>query len=268
MSATVNATAPKIMGILNVTPDSFSDGGQHSGVEAALAFARKMVADGADIIDIGGESTRPGSLPVDEKEEFRRVIPVVEAIRTAGISTPLSIDTRHASVARAALERGAAIINDVSAFESEPAMADIVRDFGAICILMHGYTPNQGTGIRVVIDYLRTRIDYALSRGIPREKIIVDPGFGFNKNTAENCALLTHLGELKELGVPFLAGLSRKRFIGALTGEEIPEKRLAGSLAGALLAAQSGAAILRVHDVQETKQAISLLAACVNSAMH
>ncbi len=253
---------PLVMAILNVTPDSFSDGGEHATPEAAAASALRMVGEGADIIDVGGESTRPGSTAVSVEEEMRRVVPAVRAIREAGVSAPLSIDTRHAEVAGACLELGAAIVNDVSALESDPRMAEVVREAGACCVLMHGYSkPAVPVTVESVIDYLRSRIEAAEAVGIPRGMIIADPGFGFNKDTVENLEILSRLGEFSALGVPVLSALSRKRFIGAVTGEPEPSKRLAGSIAGALLSAMRGAAIVRVHDVLATRQALALLRA-------
>jgi dihydropteroate synthase len=250
---------PAIMAILNVTPDSFSDGGLCVTAETAADRARQLAEDGADIIDIGGESTRPGSAPVDEAEELRRVVPAVRAIREAGIKLPLSIDTRRASVAAACIELGAAIINDVSALESDPDLPRVVRDAGVFCVLMHGYNqPEVPVTTASVISYLRKRIDFAVSCGINREKLIADPGFGFNKNTDENLEILAHLGDLAVLEVPILSALSRKRFIGAVTGEPDAARRVSGSVAGALWSAAHGAAIVRVHDVRETKQALDV----------
>lgn len=258
----------RIMGILNVTPDSFSDGGEHSSPEAAVAHAVKMEEDGADIIDIGGESTRPGSEPVDEDEELRRVVPVVEAIKANGVKAKLSIDTRHASVARKCLELGAEIINDVSSFESDPAMADVVREHNAYCVLMHGYYPPvSGTPFSVasVVDYLRERIEFAIEKGIQRDRIIVDPGIGFNKTTEDNLAVLRGLDTFAVLNVPLLMAASRKRFIGAITGVTEPSQRLEGSLAVAVLSVLHGASMLRVHDVAETRKAVAVVESIVNS---
>ena len=257
--AIFKAPAPTIMAILNVTPDSFSDGGQFVTPEMAAARAKQLVDEGADIIDIGGESTRPGSAPVDEAEEFRRVVPAVRAIREAGIALPLSIDTRRAAVAAACIELGAAIINDVSALESDPDLPRVVRDTGVFCVLMHGYNPpEEPVTTASVISYLRKRMDFAVSCGISRDRLIADPGFGFNKETDENLEILAHLGELSELGVPILSALSRKRFIGAVTGEPDAARRVAGSVAGALWSATHGAAIVRVHDVRATRQTLAL----------
>ena len=250
---------PAIMAILNVTPDSFSDGGRCVTPELAAERARQLADEGADIIDIGGESTRPGSDPVDEAEELRRVVPAVRAIREAGIALPLSIDTRRAAVAAACIGLGAAIINDVSALESDPDLPRVVRDAGVFCVLMHGYNPpEEPVTTASVISYLRKRIDFAVSCGISRNKLIADPGFGFNKDTDENLEILAHLGNLSELGVPILSALSRKRFIGAVTAEKEAAKRVAGSVAGALWSAAHGAAMVRVHDVRETRQALDL----------
>ena len=252
------------MAILNVTPDSFSDGGQCVTPKTAAERALQLANDGADIIDIGGESTRPGSNPVDEAEELRRVVPAVRAIRAAGIMLPLSIDTRRAAVAAACIELGATIINDVSALESDPDLPRVVCDTGVFCVLMHGYNPpGEPVTTASVIRYLQARIDFAMSCGISRDKLIADPGFGFNKNTEENLEILAHLGDLAELGVPVLSALSRKRFIGAVTDEPEAARRVAGSVAGALWSAMHGAAMVRVHDVRETRQALAL----VNAAM-
>ena len=253
---------PAIRVILNVTPDSFSDGGSCVTPAAAAARARELAAQGADILDIGGESTRPGSEPVDEAEELRRVVPAVRAIREADIGLPLSIDTRRAAVADACIDLGATIINDVSALESDPDLPRVVRDAGVFCVLMHGYNPPaEPVTTASVIRYLRARIDFAVSCGICRDKLIADPGFGFNKDTDENLEILAHLDQFAELGVPLLSALSRKRFIGAVTGVEEPAGRVAGSVAGALWSALRGAAIVRVHDVAATRQALDLLLA-------
>ncbi len=247
------------MAILNVTPDSFSDGGTCTTPDKAAVRALQLVDEGADIIDIGGESTRPGSEPVDEAEELRRVVPAVRAIREAGVGLPLSIDTRRAAVASACIELGATIVNDVSALESDSDLPRVVRDAGVYCVLMHGYNPpDEPVSTASVMRYLRKRIEFAVSCGIGRDKLIADPGFGFNKNTEENLEILAHLEDLAVLGVPVLSALSRKRFIGAVTGESDAAKRVPGSVAGALWSVSHGAAMVRVHDVRETKQALEL----------
>ena len=253
---------PAVMAILNVTPDSFSDGGMHATPEAAADCARRFADEGADIIDVGGESTRPGSDSVDEAEELRRVVPAVRAIRETGVDLPLSIDTRRASVASACLSLGASIVNDVSALESDPEMARVVRDADAFCVLMHGYRPpSEPVSVASVVRYLRARIDYAVSCGIARERLIADPGFGFNKDTDENLDLLANLEALSALGVPILSALSRKRFIGAVTGVANAAERVSGSVAGALWSVAHGASIVRVHDVRATREALDLFSA-------
>lgn len=250
------------MAILNVTPDSFSDGGQCLTPDAAAERARQLADEGADIIDVGGESTRPGSEPISEDEELRRVVPALLAIREAGVMLPISIDTRRAAVASACIELGATIVNDVSALESDPEMPRVVRDAGVFGVLMHGYyPPSEPVTTASVIRYLRERIDFVVSCGISRDKLIADPGFGFNKDTGENLEILAHLDQFAELGVPVLSALSRKRFIGAATGVNEPSARVAGSVAGALWSATHGAAIVRVHDVAATRQALDLLQA-------
>ena len=259
---------PRIMGILNVTPDSFSDGGMHDGLEAAVVRARIMARD-ADILDIGGESTRPGAPEVPVEEEIRRTFPVIRAIRNAGISTPISIDTRKAAVAEAALDAGADMVNDVSALVFDRNMAALVAARGVPICLMHmrGVPENmQGmTGyddvVQDVFDGLQARISAALSAGITRAQLIVDPGIGFGKTTKQCVTLLQGLARYHDLGLPVLVGASRKRFIGEISGADLAQDRVAGSVAVALHAARLGAQILRVHDTFETRQALDLFAA-------
>lgn len=256
---------PRIMGILNITPDSFSDGGQVFAVEAALDRARKMAA-GADIVDIGGESTRPGSAAVPEKDEISRVVPVIEAIRAAGITTPISIDTRKASVAAAALDAGADIVNDVAAMTYDSAMAGLVAERGVPVCLMHAQgdpetmqnDPRYDDVVRDVYDWLAERIEAAVSAGISRDKIIADPGIGFGKTLQHNVSLLQNLSIYHGLGCPVLLGASRKRFIGTIGNAPDPLDRTAGSVAVALHGAAQAVQILRVHDTFETRQALSL----------
>lgn len=256
---------PRIMGILNVTPDSFSDGGDHASVESAVARARTMAAE-VDILDIGGESTRPGAEEVPREEEIRRTAPVIRAIRDAGIQTPISIDTRKAPVAAAALEAGADMINDVSALTFDAELGALAAETGVPICLMHAQglpetmqrDPRYGDVLHEVIDYLGARIDIAVAAGIRREKIIADPGIGFGKTVQHNLTLLRHLAVFHDLGVPILLGASRKRFIGALTGAEEAKDRLGGSLAVALHAAGQGVQVIRVHDTHETAQALRL----------
>lgn len=256
---------PRIMGILNITPDSFSDGGQVFAVEAALDRARKMAAE-ADILDIGGESTRPGSAAVPEKDEISRVVPVIEAIRAAGITTPISIDTRKASVAAAALDAGADIVNDVAAMTYDSAMAGLVVERGVPVCLMHAQgdpetmqnDPRYDDVVRDVYDWLVERIAAAVSAGISRDKIIADPGIGFGKTLQHNVSLLQNLSIYHDLGCPILLGASRKRFIGTIGNAPDPLDRTAGSVAVALHGAAQAVQILRVHDTFETRQALSL----------
>ncbi len=256
---------PRIMGILNVTPDSFSDGGAHATLEAAVAHAKAM-AQHADILDIGGESTRPGAEEVAIAEEIRRTAPVIAAIRAAGITTPISIDTRKSRVAEAALDAGADMVNDVSAFEFDPELAALVAERDVPVCLMHAQgspetmqvNPHYDNVLFDVYDHLEQRISAACVSGIKRARIVVDPGIGFGKTLEHNLSLLRGLALLHDLGLPILLGASRKRFIGTISGAEVARERMAGSVAVALFAARQGAQILRVHDVYETRQALEL----------
>jgi dihydropteroate synthase len=256
---------PWIMGILNLTPDSFSDGGVLAGAEGALAAARAMALD-ADILDIGGESTRPGAQPVMPDLETARVVPAIRAIRAAGITTPISIDTRNAATARAALAAGADMVNDVSALTHDPDMAAVVAEAGVPVCLMHAQgdprtmqdDPRYGDVVAEVRDWLAARAEAALAAGIARERILIDPGIGFGKTLAHNLTLLRDLPALQALGLPVLVGASRKGFIGRITGVEVAADRLAGSLAVALHAAAQGVQMIRVHDVAQTRQALAM----------
>ena len=257
---------PLVMGILNVTPDSFSDGGAAFAPDAALTRAREMVAAGADILDIGGESTRPGAADVAVPEEISRTAPLVAAIRADGITTPISIDTRKARVAEAALAAGANIVNDVSALTYDPDLATVTAAAGAPVCLMHAQgtpqtmqaDPRYDDVLIDVYDGLARRMDFAVARGIDPAQIITDPGIGFGKTMAHNLTLLQGLSLFHSLGAPILLGASRKRFIGTLSGVEDADKRMPGSIAVALMAAGQGAQIVRVHDVAETVQALAL----------
>ncbi len=257
---------PVIMGILNVTPDSFSDGGRFASQEHAFLQARAMVAAGAGIIDIGGESTRPGAEEVPIAEEIARTAPLIRALRDEGITTPISIDTRKAAVAAAALAAGADIVNDVSALTWDRELAHVVAEAGVPLCVMHAQgTPQtmqknpQYENVSLdVRDWLEAAIGRAEAAGIARAKLIVDPGIGFGKTLAHNLALLNTLGLAHETGCAILLGASRKRFIGTLSGVEEAGLRMAGSLAVALHGAAQGAQILRVHDVEETRQALAL----------
>jgi dihydropteroate synthase len=257
---------PVVMGVVNVTPDSFSDGGRFAVADAAVAAAERMAADGAALVDVGGESTRPGSAPVDEAEELRRVMPVIE--RLAGrLPIPVSIDTRKPGVMRRAVEAGATLVNDVGALRA-PGAIEAVADSGAAVCLMHMQgepgtmqdAPRYADVVTEVREFLRQRVAACEAAGIGRARIAVDPGFGFGKSLEHNLALLAGLPVIAADGLPLLVGLSRKRMIGALTGRGDGE-RLAGSLAAAVVAAQNGARIVRAHDVRETVDALRVVAA-------
>jgi dihydropteroate synthase len=256
---------PRVMGILNVTPDSFSDGGALASVAAAVARAQSMAAY-ADILDIGGESTRPGAAEVSIADEIDRTAPVIRAIRDAGITTPISIDTRKAKVAAAALAAGADMVNDVSALRFDPDLAGVVADADCPVCLMHSQglpqdmqdDPAYSEVVLDVYDHLSDRIAFAQAAGIKPGRIITDPGIGFGKTLQHNVTLLRDLAIYHSLGLPVLLGASRKRFIGTISGEDAAAARLGGSVAVALHGAAQGAQILRVHDVKETKQALSL----------
>ena len=257
---------PLIMGVLNVTPDSFSDGGKYLDPAHALAHARTMISEGADIIDIGGESTRPGAQPVWEGEEARRVVPVIEALQADGV--PLSIDTRHSFVMDKAVEAGVHIINDVTALTYDGDSMGVAAASGAPIILMHSQgnpetmqeNPIYNNVLLDVYDYLAARIVACENAGIDRARLILDPGIGFGKRMVQdNLALINGLPLFHTLGCPVLVGASRKSFIGAVTGEENSEKRLPASLAAACRAVEAGAQIVRVHDVAETKQALAMV---------
>ena len=256
---------PRIMGILNVTPDSFSDGGMFLRPEAALMQARQMAA-GADILDIGGESTRPGAVEVALAEETYRTAPVIAALREGGLDCPISIDTRKAGVARAALAAGAGIVNDVSAMGFDTGMAAVVAGCQAPVILMHALgdpatmqrDPHYGDVLLDVFDFLADRVAVAQAAGIPRSRIAVDPGIGFGKTLQHNLTLLNRLSLFHDLGLPVLLGASRKRFIGTIGAETEAARRMPGSLAVALAGVAQGMQMIRVHDVAETRQALSL----------
>jgi len=243
------------MGVVNVTPDSFSDGGRFEDAEHALAHAHRLIEEGADILDVGGESSRPGAAPVSTEEELRRVLPVVRQLR----DVPVSVDTRNPAVMRAVLDFGASMINDIEALSAPAALEAVAKSECAVC-LMHKKgepatmqrDPHYDDVVEEVLDFLRARVSACEKAGIARERIVVDPGFGFGKTVEHNLELLRSLRRFAALGVPVLAGLSRKSTLGKLTGRPVDE-RLAGSLAMALLALQGGATILRVHDVRETK---------------
>lgn len=259
------AARPLIMGVLNVTPDSFSDGGKFFSPDAAIARGVEMAREGADILDIGGESSRPGAIPVSAEEEIRRVEPVVTALAQQ-TDCLLSVDTTKASVAEAALRAGAHIVNDITALRGDPAIAEVARAHGAGVVLMHMQgtpqtmqdSPHYTDVVREVRDFLAGRLNAAAAAGIEADRIAVDPGIGFGKTVEHNVALLAGLDSFLALGRPLLIGVSRKRFLGVLTGREVQD-RLAPSLAALAFALARGAHILRVHDVKESCETARLI---------
>ena len=260
---------PLVMGVLNVTPDSFSDGGRYDTVDRALIRAREMIREGADIIDIGGESSRPGATPIEAEEEQRRVIPVIQ--RLAGeTDVCLSIDTYRASTARAAVEVGASIVNDISALRFDDEMAGIVSRTKTPVILMHMLgiprdmqnDPRYEDCVSEIEAFFDERLAYCREKGIGRSKIILDPGIGFGKRLSDNLEILTHLKRFGRFGLPLMVGVSRKSFIGMLSPtSDIPERRLGGSLAAAVASVLNGADIVRVHDVAPTIEALKVIQA-------
>ena len=267
-SFTLDLSRPCVMGVLNLTPDSFSDGGRYNAPDHAIRYARQMAEEGADIIDVGGESTRPGAPPVPEEEELRRVLPVVEALRE--LPLPISVDTRKPAVMRAVIAAGASMINDVNAL-SAPGAVDAVRTSSVAVCLMHmrGEPHSMQCDLEYtdvvdeVVEYLAERAQACRAAGIAADRIVLDPGFGFGKSVEHNLQLLRRQRELVALGYPVLAGLSRKSTIGALTGRDVDD-RVAGSLAAALAAVDFGACIVRVHDVRETVDALRVWCATHN----
>ena len=259
----------RIMGIVNVTPDSFSDGGEFLDAERAISHGRELVEEGADVIDVGGESTRPGAEAVPAQEELRRTQPVVGALSSAGSS--LSIDTSKVGVAQAALDAGAAMVNDVTALRAEPELAGLCAERDCEVVLMHMLgdprTMQENPVYEDVVDdikaFLAERIQFAVAEGIDEERIWVDPGIGFGKTAEHNLELHRRLGELAELGGPIVFGSSRKSFIGKLTGGEV-DQRLGGTIASNVIAYANGAAMLRVHDVSPMRQALQVADAIVN----
>jgi dihydropteroate synthase len=264
------------MGVLNVTPDSFSDSGSFLDAEAAVARARELVAEGADILDVGGESTRPGAEPVSAEEELRRVLPVLEAIAAEELGAEVSIDTSKASVARAAIAAGASIVNDVTALRGDPAMVEVLADSGADCCLMHMLgeprtmqeSPRYVDVVDEVKAFLEQRLDFAVRAGVREERVMLDPGIGFGKTIAHNLELLDRLDELVALGRPVVVGTSRKGFIGRIVadvaGENEPvavARRLPGTIATNVLALERGASVFRVHDVAAVRGALAVTAA-------
>jgi len=264
------ARAFRLMGVVNVTPDSFSDGGRYLDPEAAVAHGLELAAEGADILDVGGESTRPGAEPVDAEQELARVLPVIEGLTAAGVGAQISIDTSKAAVAEAALAAGATLVNDVTALRGDPRMAAVVADAGADCCLMHMLgeprtmqrDPRYRDVLAEVRAFLEERLAFAVAAGIGEERILLDPGIGFGKTTRHNLELLAGLGELAAIGPPVLIGTSRKTFLGRLTGRPV-EQRLAGTIASCVIALERGASVFRVHDVAPVADALTVAAATV-----
>jgi len=253
---------PLVMGVVNITPDSFSDGGMFADTERAIAHAQRLIGEGVDILDLGGESTRPGAAPVSLEVERRRVLPVLEALASGGV--PVAVDTRKPELMREAIAAGAAMINDVTALSGPGALAAVARAPVAVCLMhMQGdpvtmqANPDYRDVVREVRDFLAQRVAVAEAAGIARNRIVVDPGFGFGKTVEHNLALLRSLREFTSLGGALLAGLSRKAMLGRLTGRE-PLERVHASVAAALLAIQNGAHIVRVHDVAATRDALAV----------
>jgi dihydropteroate synthase len=263
----LDLSAPRIMGVLNRTPDSFSDGGRFTGLDAALLQIEKMVKEGADILDVGGESTRPGAADVSVQEELERVLPLIEGIR-ARFPSAISIDTSKPEVMRAAVAAGAAMINDVYALRRPQALETAAASGAALCLMhMQGEPrtmqkdPHYDDVTEEVSEFLEDRAQAALAAGVRKECIVLDPGFGFGKNLEHNLTLLRRLPELAGLGYPLLVGLSRKSMIGTLLGGKPMEERVQGSVAAAVIAVQNGASIVRVHDVAPTVEALKIISA-------
>jgi dihydropteroate synthase len=267
MQESVTSREPLIMGVLNCTPDSFYDGGAYPTATAAVERARRMVEKGADIVDVGGESTRPGSEPVDAAEQIRRTVPVIAQIRRFWRGS-ISIDTTRASVAREALDAGADWINDISALRDDPAMASVAAEADSHVVLMHMQgssrtmqdAPSYVDVVDEVAQFLKERADWAGSQGIKPEHLVIDPGIGFGKDLSHNLAILRSIPRFASLGYPVLIGASRKSFIGRITGDDV-EDRLEGSLAAAIWSALHGADILRVHDVRSTRRVLDVVRA-------
>src|SRR4051812_30464431 len=257
----------RIMGVLNVTPDSFSDGGEWFDHDAAVEHGRELIAQGAAIVDVGGESTRPGAAPVPAAEELARVVPVIEALRNTG--AVLSVDTSKAAVARAALDAGATFVNDVTALRGDPDMAALVAEAGCDVCLMHMLgeprtmqeDPRYDDVVADVRAFLEERVAAAVAAGIAEERISVDPGIGFGKTLEHNLALLRHLDQIVALGRPVVIGTSRKSFLGRITGRDDPHQRVLGTVATNVLAYERGAEVFRVHDVAATRDALAVAAA-------
>lgn len=264
---TIDLTSPKVMGILNVTPDSFSDGGNFSQIDLALEHAFKLIEEGADLLDIGGESTRPNAAPVSLQEELDRVIPIIETLVSQRINIPISIDTYKPEVMRAGITAGASMVNDVNALQQAGALDVIASKNVGVCLMhMQGtpqtmqINPHYVDVVNEVSDFLLTRIQACTQAGIAKNRLLIDPGFGFGKTRAHNITLIQEFNTLTQLGYPMLVGLSRKSVLGQLTGSDV-ESRLYASIAAAVISAMKGAKIMRVHDVKATVEALKVVAA-------
>jgi dihydropteroate synthase len=270
----------RLMGVLNVTPDSFSDGGRFVAPQTAIEHGVLLLAEGADIVDIGGESTRPGALPVDAERELERVLPVIEGLRAEQPAARISIDTSKVAVASASLAAGATFVNDVSAFRADPRMAALVAHSGAECCLMHmqgeprtmQLQPRYGDVVDDVKAFLAERIQFAVREGVAEQQILIDPGIGFGKTVEHNLELLRRLDELSELGPPIVVGTSRKSFLGRIAAEARAqsepldsEERLPGTIASNVLALERGASVFRVHDVAPVRDALAVAAATLGA---
>jgi dihydropteroate synthase len=262
----------RIMGVVNVTPDSFSDGGQYLDAAAAIAHGLELESEGAVILDVGGESTRPGAAPVAEDEELRRVLPVIEGLVATGCEAQISIDTSKSGVAARALASGATLVNDVTAFRGDPDIAAVVADANADCCLMHMLgaprtmqaDPRYDDVVADIKAFLEERMSFAIAHGIAEDRIMLDPGIGFGKTVEHNLELLRRLGELVELGRPVVIGTSRKSFLGKITGREVDD-RVAATVATNVLAYERGARVFRVHDVAPVHDALTVTAATVSA---
>jgi dihydropteroate synthase len=268
------APGPVVVGILNVTPDSFSDGGDFLDPEAAAMRAAAMLDEGAGMLDVGGESTRPGSDPVSQEEEIERVVPVIERILSVRPEAVISVDTYRSGTATAALEAGASLVNDVTAIRGDPRMASVIQEAGCPVILMHMQgepktmqkDPHYKDVVREVRDFLAERAEYAVAAGVRPEHIIVDPGIGFGKNLEHNLDLLNNLGAIVDLGLPVLIGVSRKRFMERITGVQEAKARVSGTVAASVLAYERGATFFRVHDVRANREALAVAEAVLHTS--
>ncbi len=267
----MGTTQPKIMGVINVTPDSFSDGGQFTEPGTAVAHGVRLAGEGAHILDVGGESTRPGAEPVGEAEELARVLPVVEGLAAEHLGVAISIDTAKAAVAEAALDAGAGIVNDVTAFRRAPELAGLVAGRGAVCCLMHMLgeprtmqkDPRYADVVSEVKAFLEARLAFAVAEGVDEDRVWLDPGFGFGKTVEHNLELLRRLDELAAIGRPIVVGTSRKSFLGKLTGGRPEAERLPATIATNVLALERGASVFRVHDVAQVADALAVATATV-----